>query len=352
MIKDKSIFIKNIYYMLSYAFRVLHQSNYEYISTEAFDNIHNLFAAILSKGIGEQLKQGLYREYLNKTEEMASVRGKIEIQGTIKKRIMHKHMLSCEYDELTENNIYNQILKTVMLILLRHEDVKREYKSILKKEAMFFSDVDVINPVSIKWSLIRFQKNNQTYHILISLCRFIIQGMLLSTESGEYKLASFVNAQGMNLLYQKFLLEYFIKEYPWLSVRASQIQWALDDGVNAMLPVMQSDIMLSQGDTVLIIDAKYYTHTTQEQYGKHTIISDNLYQIFAYVKNKEKELENRRHTVSGMLLYARTDEAIQPDVSYQMSGNKISIKTLDLNCDFQIIRQQLNEIVETHFTLR
>ena len=28
MTKDKSIFIKNIYYMLSYAFQVLKQSNY------------------------------------------------------------------------------------------------------------------------------------------------------------------------------------------------------------------------------------------------------------------------------------------------------------------------------------
>lgn len=60
MIKDKSIFIKNIYYMLSYAFTTLNQGGYEDVATEEFENIHNLFAAILAKGISRQLKEGLY----------------------------------------------------------------------------------------------------------------------------------------------------------------------------------------------------------------------------------------------------------------------------------------------------
>ena len=76
MIKDKTIFIKNIYYMLSYAFTILNQGGYEDIATEEFDNIHNLFAAILAKGVSRQIKQGLYREYLNKTEDISVVRGK------------------------------------------------------------------------------------------------------------------------------------------------------------------------------------------------------------------------------------------------------------------------------------
>ena len=48
-------------------------------------------------------------------------------------------------------------------------------------------------------------------------------------------------------------------------------------------------------------------------------------------------------------LYAATDEAIQPDNRYQMSGNQISVKTLDLNRNFSEISAQLNRIVEDHF---
>lgn len=52
-----------------------------------------------------------------------------------------------------------------------------------------------------------------------------------------------------------------------------------------------------------------------------------------------------------MLLYAATDEAIQPNNSYRMSGNKISVKTLDLNRDFSEIAAQLNAIVDEYFRI-
>ena len=349
MIKDKSIYIKNIYYMLSYAFTTLDQGEYENIATEEFENIHNLFSAILAKGIGRQLKQGLYREYLNHKEDMAMVRGKIYMPGTIQNRLARKRVVTCEYDELSENNLMNQILKTTVMILLRHANVEQQYKTDLKKEMLFFSNVDTIDPATIRWSTIRFQRNNNTYRMLISLCQLIIEGMLLTTDDGEYRLASFVDEQSMNRLYEKFILEYYVQECPQVTANASQILWALDDGVGTMLPVMQSDIMLTRDNDVLIIDAKYYTHTTQAQYNVHTLHSGNLYQIFAYVKNKDTSFGEQPHKVSGMLLYAATDEAIQPDNVYQMSGNQISVKTLDLNCEFKEIAKQLNDIVASHF---
>lgn len=335
--------------MLSYAFTTLNQGGYEDVAKEEFENIHNLFAAILAKGIGRQLKQGLYREYLNCKDDVFVVRGKINIQGTIHNRLNRKRVLACEYDELSENNLLNQILKTTVMILLHHTRVDSKYKSDLKKEMLFFSNVDTIDPAIIRWSVIRFQRNNNTYRMLISLCQLILEGMLLTTDSGEYKLASFIDEQRMNRLYEKFILEYYVKECPMVRATASQIQWALDDDFGTMLPTMQSDIMLTRGNNVLIIDAKCYAHTTQTRYDVHTLHSANLYQIFTYVKNKDKSLGDEPHTVSGMLLYAATDEAIQPNNSYQMSGNKISVKTLDLNRDFSEIAAQLNDIVEEHF---
>lgn len=139
MSKYKRIFIKNIYYMLSYAFTTLKQSIYEDIEKEPFDNIHNLFAAILAKGIGLQLKQGLYREYINCVEDLTVVRGKIDMPGTIRNRLQAWLAVTCDYDELSENTLLNQILKSTALLLLRQKDVDEKYKAELKKRnALFF----------------------------------------------------------------------------------------------------------------------------------------------------------------------------------------------------------------------
>lgn len=51
--------------------------------------------------------------------------------------------------------------------------------------------------------------------------------------------------------------------------------------------------------------------------------------------------------VSGMLLYARTDEEIQPDNTYMMRSNKISFRTMDLNREFRDIAKQLNGIADS-----
>ena len=82
------------------------------------------------------------------------------------------------------------------------------------------------------------------------------------------------------------------------------------------------------------------------QFDVNTLHSKNLYQIFTYAKNKAAAGGD----VSGMLLYARTNEEIQPDNVYQMHGSQISVKTLDLNLPFAEIADQMDGIVESHFT--
>ena len=346
MTKDKSIFIKNIYYMLAYAFHTLNQGEFDQIAAEEFDNIHNLFAAILEKGIGRLLKQGLYREYICQKDNIPVLRGKIDIAGSIQNKIAKKPLISCEYDTLSEDNLLNQILKTTVNILIRHGNVEGQYKDTLKKELLFFSDIDIIEPRMIHWSAIRFQRNNATYRILISLCQLLLEGMLLTTDDGEYRLAEYVDDQQMSRLYEKFILEYYVKERPELKAAASQIPWALEEGTGTFLPSMQTDIMLTKGNRTLIIDAKYYSRTMQVQYDRYSIHSNNLYQIFTYVKNKDSEYSDKKHDVAGMLLYAQTDEAIQPDEKYKISGNWISVSTLDLNKDFSNIAEKLNNIAD------
>nr|WP_270420198.1 hypothetical protein [Acidaminococcus massiliensis] len=319
MTKDKSIFIKNIYYMLSYAFTLLKQSVYDDIQKESFDNIHNLFGAILSKGIGMQLKQGLYRTYINRVEPLSVVRGKIDMPGTIRNKLEHRMCVTCDYDELSENNLLNQILKSTVLLLLRQKDVDERYKAELKKEMLYFSAVDEIELSGIRWSDIHFQRNNRTYQLLLGICQLLIEGSLMTTEKGEYHLAHFIDEQRMSRLYEKFILEYYAQEFgeriKGFSSRAAQIPWQLDDGYDALLPVMQTDITLTYGHQILIIDAKYYRRTMQTNYVQ-TLHSGNLYQIFTYVKNKEAQLSGTGYKVSGMLLYAKTDEELVPDNIY------------------------------------
>lgn len=350
MTNDKGIFIKNIYYMLAYAFQVLKQKNYEDIASEEFDDIQDMFAAILSRGISQQLKQGLHREYITRHEDMPVMRGKLDIHGTIKNEIQRKKRLACEYDELSADNIYNQILKITVNILVRDSRVKPERKAELKKVILFFNEVGTVEPMSVRWDMLRYQRNNKNYEMLMNVCYFVLDGMLMSTDKGSYKMVAFSDKH-MHRLYEKFVLEYFKKHHSYFDeARAAQVKWNLaedtEESMIRFLPIMQTDIFLRYRSKILIIDTKYYGKTMQTQYEKATLHSGNVYQIFTYVKNQDAAGTGN---VSGMLLYAKTDEDITPDCSFVMGGNRISVKTLDLNKEFSLIAAQLDRIAEEHF---
>lgn len=339
--------VQNIFYMLSYAFQVLKEQGYKNIATEQFNNIAELCATILTKGISVQLKRGIRREYVPETEALSAIRGKIDLSELIKTRTMLKKQLVCVYDDFSVNTYMNQVIKTTIELLLR-SDISKTRKKELRKQVVFFGEVELLDVHNINWGF-QYDRNNQTYRMLISICYLIVKGLLQTNTDGTKKLMDFIDEQRMSRLYEKFILEYFRREHPKIMANAAQIPWQLDDNMNAMLPVMQTDIMLTKDEKTLIIDAKYYSSSMQTQYDVHTLHSGNLYQIFTYVKNKESQLSNQPHEVSGMLLYARTDEVVFPNNTYRMSGNRISVQTLDLDCSFKQIAEQLDAIVSEYF---
>ena len=350
MINNKGILIKNIYYMLSYAFRILKQSNYEDVEAETFDKAQDLFAAILAKGVAQQPKQGLYKEYVTKQETLPIMRGKLDMPETIRNRISRKQKLACEFDEFSADNLYNQILKTAVHYLIRDPGVKNTRKAQLNKIWLFFDNIKRLEPSQIPWNRLRYQQNNKNYEMLLNICYFVLEGLLQTTEKGEYKIASFSD-ECMARLYEKFILEYYRQEHRYLTeARAAQVKWDLmgetSEAMIRFLPVMQTDIYLRKDEKILIIDAKYYGKTLQRQFNKDTLHSGNIYQIFTYVKNQDKGNTGK---VAGLLLYAKTEERITPDCMFNMGGNIIGAKTLDLNTDFKLITAQLDQIARDYF---
>ncbi|MGO4942379.1 5-methylcytosine restriction system specificity protein McrC [Ruoffia tabacinasalis] len=348
MNKQNNILIKNIYYMLSYAFKALQQSNYESVDSEVFENIYDLFAEILIKGLNKQLKQGLYKEYIDKREDLSTIRGKIILRDSIQNKIQRKLRMACEYDELSEDNQFNQIIKMTIMLLIKEESVKKEKKVKLKKILLYFSEINMISPEQIKWESLRFQRNNQTYQMLLNICRFVIEGLLLTNTTGSYKMLTFTEQQ-LNALFERFVLEYYRKHFLYLKPSAPYVNWNLlnengNEGLG-MLPRMKTDIKLCHNNFSLIIDTKFYKDNLNK-FDK--IISENLYQIFSYVKNEDKQNSGN---VSGMLLYAQTANNRILDYSYNMNKNYISIKSINLNEDFGSVQAQLDKIITEWMSL-
>ena len=366
--------IENIYYMLSYYFKfdALNNKIKNVNNTQKFETIADLTSQILIRGVNILSKRGFAKEYILYSEALSTLKGKIDISDSIKTMSFNKKRLICLYDNFSINFYLNRIIKTAICELLkfdipkeikeRKEELKR--KKELRKILHFFNEVETIEIHKINWN-IQYNRNNQIYRILISVCHLFIKGLLISDLPKNKKnlFLNTANEKYMSTLYEKFILNYYASKFKdEIKSTASQIDWAIEFNNNnyndiknniEMLPKMQTDIMLTCMDKtkiknknkILIIDAKYYSKPLKKQFDKDKIDSNNLYQIFSYVKNKS--LENTDYEVSGMLLYAKTNKNnIDINESYNMSGNKIIVRSLDLTCSFNDIAKQLNEIKE------
>lgn len=170
----KNIKVQNIFYMLAYVHREAMPSDYAQMDVEKFHKVNDLFAGILEVGISRQIKQGLHKEYINRSEAMPTLRGKLDIQGSFRLQLQKKKLLACNFDELSENNIYNQILKSTAQMMIRDSTVDDERKSALKKVLLFFQNVDEINLFDVPWNRLQYQRNNRNYNFLMNICNYAV----------------------------------------------------------------------------------------------------------------------------------------------------------------------------------
>ena len=341
---DRSILIRNVYVMLAYAFRAMHSDGSERIAAERFDHLQDLLAEILLRGVGVQVKRGLHRDYLQRRDELATVRGRINIGRTIATRSRTRGRLVCEVDEYEPDTPHNQALKSTIVLLIRQGDVATPRKDALRRLLPYLDAVTLISPTSIRWNTLSYHRANANYRLLLGVCEMIVRGLLPTQDAGSAKLRSWVSDDAMSSLYERFVREYYAAHHPKLVPSASTVAWDYEhvDAVGAeQLPTMRTDVTLRSAQRTLIIDAKYYGHSMQlGMWNKATVHSANLYQILAYTKNADVA---RDGSVSGLLLYARTDSPEQPNLDVIIQGNRIGARTLDLNQPWERLRAELED---------
>ena len=340
--------IKNLYYLLAYAFSALKDHNYSNLEKEDFDSAEDLFAEILILAVSKQLKQGLKRGYLLIEEEISSVRGKILLAESFKEGSLQRKKLICSHDEYNEDCYFNRIIKTTLILLLKSV-IRKDRKSKIRHLLKFFENVSELNPHRINWKQ-QYDRNSATYRLIIYICNLLVNSKIQSNSKDGKSLEDYIDERELSHLYEKFILEFYRRHYSnELSADDSQIKWDVSNVESDdlyLLPSMKSDITLTSKTSrkVLIIDAKFYSQSLQKRFEKFSIHSGNLYQIFTYVKNKSFTCSDKE--VSGLLLYAKTDHELQPKAKFKMSGNDISVENLDLSTDFSLIKEKLDRIVK------
>jgi 5-methylcytosine-specific restriction enzyme subunit McrC len=338
--------IQNIYYLLCYAWNRLEEKDIVSVSQIDKGRIVDLFSKVLIGGISHLCKKGLDRGYVFYSEETCRIHGKINFTTTLKRHFFTQPALECEFDELSYNVLHNRILKSTIKMLLGCEDVD---EAIHDELVFTYRRLHGINEVPLTkkyFRLVQLHRSNFFYDFLLRICELVIDNLLISEKTGKSKFRDFVrDEQQMAYLFEEFVRNFFKMEQSKYKVCRENISWdafAPDGTSPEFLPKMQTDISLISPSRKIVVDTKYYRSALQTHYDKETIRSNNLYQLFAYLKNLEPRGEENTNC-EGILLYPTVETELDEECIIQ--GHRILFRSINLNQDWKCIHKDLMSII-------
>ena len=343
--------ILNLYYLLCYAWNRLDEADVVEVSSEDATSLLNLFGTVLLSGTRHLIRRGMDRGYIQYREALRGIRGKIDFAGTVKKQLHMNAMLQCEFDELSHNVLHNQILKTTISRLTMSPDVDREIRDGLAGLDRRLRAIDKMPLSASIFSRVQLHRNNAFYGFLMDVCEMVYLYYLASETEGDSRFRDFVRDPArMPQVFENFVRNFYRielegKHSGYRVVGAEYIDWDVDETESAdrrFLPKMLTDVSLQTPYGYLIIDTKYYKEALSGRYDDR-VRSDNLYQMFAYVKNVARR-GPEYNGCCGTLLYPAVQNDI--DLAYEIQGHRIRIRTVDLDKPWQEIHNDLLEIVE------
>lgn len=343
---NTSVLIGNVYVMMAYAFRCLERVPTSAGAPQDFEHLHDLLAHVIAEETARQLRRGLHHDYVPQREELRTIRGRVNLSATLARQRTQRGTVVCDYEEFLPDTAHNRAVHAVLLMLARNADVAPARRRALTRLLPYFTQVPRIPVHEINFDQLQLHRANSSYRWLLGACELAVKGLLPGDTHGDTALA-WQRTEAMSALFENFVKEYFRFHHPQLRARSTQVVWDLGDGRSVgkqQLPNMRTDITLTGPESTLIVDTKLYAQSmSYGRFGKASLHSGNLYQINAYVRNAAAASSV---PVGGLLVYARTDGPIQPELDVEIGGHRIGATTIDLSSPWPQVRAQLEAVLD------
>jgi 5-methylcytosine-specific restriction enzyme subunit McrC len=213
----------------------------------------------------------------------------------------------------------------------------------------FFDTSDINIDLSL-FSKVRIHRNNSFYDLLLKICKLIIENTVLDEKTGNYHFKEFIGSEkAMAKLFETFVRNFYKKEQSQFSVRSEDIEWdakPVGGSSEHYLPKMQTDVTLESKGRKIIIDTKYYLNALKSRFDNEKFRSENLYQLYSYLRNIEaKPGHPLNPTCEGILLYPTVNYTLNEE--FEIGSHRLHIRTVDLNRNWQNIKKELLSICHT-----
>ena len=302
------------------------------------NSLLDILAKVFSKKLLSELAKGLYREYVSKEEALSMIKGKILISKSIKENIINKNKMNCKYDEFTEDNLFNAILKRAINVILfstKNDDVKKEL-NIINNIFSDVSDIYIPNNIILNYNLNRM---NNRFLECFTLAKLILLNSSMDKSLGKEN--GFSILFEMNYLYEEYI-GVLLKEVfndTNISINTQEksryLLWNTLKERNEI--ALKPDIVIYKDNKPkVIIDTKWKRSSIDN---RETYSQSDIYQMYAYITTYTECEEC-------ILLYPREENISHSEwkLNQNIGDKRISISEISLE-SYETSKKELFNLV-------
>ncbi|MCY4474244.1 MAG: hypothetical protein OXC83_02280 [Chloroflexi bacterium] len=347
--------VRNWWHMLLYAWGLVDLEGMFQSKWEDAPDLHELLTRILVDRMNRQVRRWLRGDYVDRSEALRTVRGRIDFNRTLGDLLLYKGRLHCEYQEYSVNVPRNQIIATTLQRQYRRDfagakdsDIE-ELKSDVVRLVRTLDEIDQIRlDRSVMANEIRqLGRNEREYKLLLKVCEMLYRPrMPLDSDESDADAFRDWNEKQRHDIFETFVANFFklnLDLSVWSVNHHRRLSWQIDEAVTVgelIVPGMETDISVTHRENkqVLIFDTKFYKEPFKGRSGKPTVNSGHLYQLYAYLSKSDDKERPMRPT--GILLYGEPSSG-PGQLRTRIDGFPVFVKTLNLNQDWKNVETDL-----------
>ncbi len=234
-----------------------------------------IFITMFLDELSELIKKGIKSDYITKEENLAYLKGKLQIKEQIAKNYIHKERFYVAHDEYVSDRVENRLIKSVLHYVYKQSKSNSNKKRI--REYLFvFDDVGVSHSIKSDFSKIKLGRQMKDYEqILVWVKTFLLERSYSPHKGSDLAFALLFD---MNVLFESYVGHHLKKRGYNVSLQDKQHHLAFSQKKD--IYALRPDIVLDKGRVVA--DTKW--KLLSEEKIRQGISGSDLYQMYAYGK--------------------------------------------------------------------
>ena len=241
-------------------------------------NLYEIFINMYIQELQELIKYGLNSSYCCIEDNANYYRGRLNIYRHLKENLVHKERFSIIYDDFSQNNPENRIIKTTLLKLSRITNSLENYR-IISHLLVYFENVEASKNASVDLERITIDKKSIKYSTIIKWSKIFLNDLSFSTFSGDNIGRALLFP--MDKIFESYVAQIIKKQWEGNTFLQNKKYYLFDDPKKFLI---KPDIVLETADKKYIILDTKWKMLTNDKLNNYGISQADMYQMYVYAK--------------------------------------------------------------------